>query len=413
MSKGDLMRPVKPPTTRAKPPTTRVRSLVTAGAALVVTVGLAPPAAATTSESPASLHDQVVDAAYAEVAQSTLAHVQWADAHVNVVREAPGWAYGTVVLQAPPTKSAKPRDWLFAAHQGDDGWQVALDGQAEFAELVQQSPAVTKEEKAIFASHAEDAADPGITAGGDWRTGMRLPFTVGQTWTYSGGPHAYDAGTGPWSSIDLAGGDQIVRAARGGVAYTPCVGLVRIIHDRGYSTRYYHLISHPWFNGQSVAEGAMLGYTGVEVGCGGAANARHVHFSLEQHGGFVGIAGHLIGGWVFRNGARQYEGSALHGSRQVWVGGALYNYGRQGFNQGIVDTNGGGTLNKRSGPGTGYAVVGSVADGATVTISCSANGTSHTGRWGTSAMWNRLTDGSWVADAYLYTGTNSPVNGWC
>jgi LasA protease len=81
--------------------------------------------------------------------------------------------------------------------------------------------------------------------------------------------------------------------------------------------------------------------------------------------------------------------------------------------EGIVDANGGGSLNKRSGPGTGYAVVGSVADGATVGVACAANGTSHTGRYGTTSLWNRLTDGSWISDAYLWTGLNVPVNGWC
>ena len=121
----------------------------------------------------------------------------------------------------------------------------------------------------------------------------------------------------------------------------------------------------------------------MEIGCGGAASGRHVHFSLEQNGVFVPIAYHLIGGWVFMNGSQQYYGHALHGSTIQYAGsGYLYNYGVIGFNQGVVDTYGGGTLNKRSGPGTGYPVVGSVGDGAIVTISCSAWGTTHSGRWG-------------------------------
>ena len=39
-------------------------------------------------------------------------------------------------------------------------------------------------------------------------------------------------------------------------------------------------------------------------------------------------------------------------------------------------------LNKRSGPGTNYPVVGSVPDGTTVTIVCQATGTAETGDWG-------------------------------
>ena len=68
----------------------------------------------------------------------------------------------------------------------------------------------------------------------------------------------------------------------------------------------------------------------------------------------------------------------------------------------------------RSGPGSGYAIVGSVNDGATVTIVCSRNGTTHTGRSGNpTSLWNKLSDGSWVSDAFVWTGTRDPVSGWC
>ncbi|MFC7613969.1 peptidoglycan DD-metalloendopeptidase family protein [Actinokineospora soli] len=217
----------------------------------------------------------------------------------------------------------------------------------------------------------------------------------------------------PWSSLDLAGGDQRVRAARGGTAYTMCKGWIRVIHDRGYATDYYHLWNNINVNGAAVAAGAYLGDTGTDVTCGGAASGRHVHFALRQNSAYVGIAGHNVGKWVPENGGAAYQGSALHGSARVYAGGSLYNYGALGFNQGVVDANGGGTVNKRSGPGTGYGIVGSVADGATVTVSCSSNGTTHTGRYGSTSLWNRLSDGTWISDAFLWTGVNGPISGYC
>ncbi len=346
-------------------------------------------------------------------AEPGVASVVWADTRVRVVRaEGDRWAFGTVVLVAAKGSDTNPRDWLFVAeHAGAGaGWRVGLDGEAVFAELSARSPVVSAQEKTIFASHGGRAS---TTAAGDFRTGMRLPYGVDQSWLMLGGPHAYDAGSGPWSSLDLAGGDQRVLAARQGVAYTTCTGLIRIVHDRGYSTRYYHLEGHLWVDGASVAAGAFLGYTGTETGCGGSALARHVHFSLMQNGAFVGIASHIVGKWVPRNGSAQYGGSALHGSTVSYVGGPLRNYGALGFTQGIVDADGDATVNRRSGAGTGYAVVGTVADGTTVSIACSRNGTTHTGRWGTTSMWNRLTDGTWVSDAFVYTGIAGPVNGWC
>ncbi|MFI6266541.1 peptidoglycan DD-metalloendopeptidase family protein [Micromonospora sp. NPDC051006] len=327
---------------------------------------------------------------------------------VTVSRSGAGWAFGTAVALAPHRVDAHPTGAVFVARAEPGGWRVAFDGEAAFGAMAAESPLVTGEEKRVFGT-----APAPLYAGGDYRTGMALPFAVGQTWTLSGGPHGWGGSESPYSSIDLAGGDQVVRAARAGTAYTMCQGWIRVIHDRGYATDYYHLWSNIAVNGASVAQGAFLGYTGTDVTCGGAASGRHVHFGLRQNNSYVPIAGHDIGKWAFANGGAAYQGGARHGSAWTGVGGAIYNHGALGLNQGVVDANGGGSLTRRAGPGTGYAALGSLADGGTVTVSCSANGTSHTGRYGTTALWDRLSDGSWVSDAYLWTGVNGPINGWC
>ncbi|HEY8372847.1 MAG TPA: peptidoglycan DD-metalloendopeptidase family protein [Pseudonocardiaceae bacterium] len=332
------------------------------------------------------------------------------DTRITVTRSAPGWAFGTAVVVTSQETDHHPYGRLFLAERRGDDWHVAFDGEAAFAELSTRAPVVTSaEERRLFAQQGQATA----LAGGDYRTGMQLPFAVGASWYMYGGPHGWAGSDTPYSSLDLAGGDQVVRAARAGTAYTMCQGWIRVIHDRGYATDYYHLWNNISANGLSVSAGTRLGDTGTDVTCGGSATGRHVHFALRQNDVYVGIAGHNVGKWVFQNGGAPYQGSALHGSTLVYAGGQLYNYGALGLNQGIVDTNGGGYVNKRSGPGTGYAIVGSVADGETVTVACSANGTSHTGRWGTTSLWNRLSDGTWVSDAYLWTGMNGPVNGWC
>ncbi|MFG3422649.1 peptidoglycan DD-metalloendopeptidase family protein [Micromonospora sp. NPDC048063] len=336
------------------------------------------------------------------------AHAEAADTRITVTRKSGRWAFGTAVAVTSHEEDIHPTGAIFIAHAEAGGWQVSFDGEAEFGELAAESPLVGKQEKEVF------TRTPGtMYAGGDYRTGMALPFAVGQTWTLTSGPHGWGGYETPYSSIDLAGGDEVVRAARAGTAYTMCRGWIRVIHDRGYSTDYYHLWSSISVNGAAVGQGAYLGYTGTDVTCGGAAYGRHVHFGLRQNSAYVPIAGHGLGKWVFENGASAYQGGARHGSTWRGAGSAIYNYGALGFNQAVVDANGGGSLTKRSGPGTGYAVLGSVGDGATVTVSCSANGTSHTGRYGTTSLWNRLSDGTWVSDAYLWTGVNGPISGWC
>lgn len=325
---------------------------------------------------------------------------------VNVTEEDGPWAFGTAVLATAPNSEELPKGWLFVAHRDGAGWQVALEGERAFATLAARAPVVSDAERPLLTGSS-------LRAGGDFRTGMALPFAVGQSWGMYGGPHGWSGSAAPWSSIDLAGGDQVVRAARAGTAYTMCTGWIRVIHDRGYATDYYHLWSSINVNGAPVGQGTFLGNTGTDVTCGGAASGRHVHFGLRQNNAYTGIGNHNIGKWVLQNGGAAYQGSALHGSTRAGVGGSLYNYGPLGFTQAVMDTNGGGVVNKRTGPGSGYGLAGTVADGATVSISCSSNGTSHTGRWGTSSLWNRLTDGTWVSDAFMWTGITGAVNGSC
>jgi LasA protease len=350
------------------------------------------------------------------------------ETRVEVTREKGGrWAFGTAVVVAPRTEGAAPTGAVFVARAEGRGWTVAFDGEPAFARLAADSPVVSAEEKRLFASAGTaDAADAGADAagtlspadfvrplaGGDYRTGMALPWSAGASWTLTGGPHQWDGASGPYSSVDFAGGDQAVRATRAGAAYTMCSGFVRVIHDRGYASDYYHLTGHVNANGTSVSQGTFLGYTGTNVACGGSASGRHVHFGLRQNNAYVPIADHGIGGWVFYS-TGAYQGYAMHGSTTRNTGSALYNYGALGLTQGIVDANGGGSVNKRSGPGSGYAVVGSVADGATVTVSCSRDGTTHEGRFGATSLWDRLSDGTWISDAYLWTGYNGAVNGTC
>jgi hypothetical protein len=70
---------------------------------------------------------------------------------------------------------------------------------------------------------------------------------------------------------------------------------------------------------------------------------------------------------------------------------------------------GDGYVNLRAGPGIGHQAVGQVWDAGTVHLSCWDYGTSHEGPWGTSNLWDRLTDGTWISDAFVYTGTFQPV----
>ncbi|WP_329412405.1 SH3 domain-containing protein [Streptomyces sp. NBC_00704] len=70
-------------------------------------------------------------------------------------------------------------------------------------------------------------------------------------------------------------------------------------------------------------------------------------------------------------------------------------------------------LNVRSGPGTGYSVVRVLAEGVKVPIHCQTRGTSVSGPYGTSTIWDNIGDGQFVSDAYVHTGSDGFVAGRC
>ncbi|PWI11658.1 SH3 domain-containing protein [Streptomyces sp. NWU339] len=70
-------------------------------------------------------------------------------------------------------------------------------------------------------------------------------------------------------------------------------------------------------------------------------------------------------------------------------------------------------LNVRSGPGTGYTIVRVLAEGAQVPIFCQTPGTTVTGPYGTSKIWDNIANGEYVSDAYVKTGSDGYVTSRC
>jgi uncharacterized protein YraI len=70
-------------------------------------------------------------------------------------------------------------------------------------------------------------------------------------------------------------------------------------------------------------------------------------------------------------------------------------------------------LNVRSGPGTGYTIVRVLPEGANVPIYCQTPGTTVTGPYGTSNIWDNIDSGEYVSDAYVNTGSDGYVASRC
>ncbi|MEU0618325.1 SH3 domain-containing protein [Streptomyces albogriseolus] len=70
-------------------------------------------------------------------------------------------------------------------------------------------------------------------------------------------------------------------------------------------------------------------------------------------------------------------------------------------------------VNVRSGPGTNYAVVRVLQPGSQVRIYCQTTGTTVTGPYGTSNIWDNISSGQYVSDAYVQTGSDGYVAPRC
>ncbi|MFF9869166.1 SH3 domain-containing protein [Streptomyces sp. NPDC013953] len=70
-------------------------------------------------------------------------------------------------------------------------------------------------------------------------------------------------------------------------------------------------------------------------------------------------------------------------------------------------------VNVRSGPGTQYRIVRTLAYNVKVPVYCQKPGERITGPYGTTALWDNIADGEFVSDAYVNTGSDGYVAPRC
>ncbi|WP_097267320.1 SH3 domain-containing protein [Streptomyces sp. TLI_55] len=70
-------------------------------------------------------------------------------------------------------------------------------------------------------------------------------------------------------------------------------------------------------------------------------------------------------------------------------------------------------LNVRNGPGTNFSVVRVLPEGSKVPIYCQTPGTNVSGPYGTSNIWDNISNGQYVSDAYVQTGSDGYVADRC
>jgi murein DD-endopeptidase MepM/ murein hydrolase activator NlpD len=263
-----------------------------------------------------------------EVERSTVSKMFLDSTHVNEV-----WQFGMAVIPAPEDIHAGPEMYLYIAKLTENGWVVAAEFTPEFYLLTQEAPVeiVNADQKQIYLE--------GISLRGNGTSQLSFPFPVGETWTFSGGPHQNSGNADfpyrrPRSAIDFARNSGSVRAAREGVVYrtSTCLNFIRIDHAGGFQTGYYHLINEAVSNGQTVNRGQHIGTASTGAGCGGSASGAHVHFTLRQNGNQIEIPGVDIGGYTVIDTTEAYDGCLRNVStgNQICQWGTITNTGEIG-----------------------------------------------------------------------------------
>ena len=233
---------------------------------------------------------------------------------------------------------------------------------------------------------------------------FQLPFPCGQVW--SGQTRTNHS---PQNSVDFNRtndyGDTVVASAAGKVSRVENEGntsygrWVEIDHGNGYRSRYAHLSVQSVKLGQSVAQGQKIG----EVGSTGGSSGPHLHYEERRDG--VAIRP------VFNGQTALFFGTKSYTSKNKCSGGGGGDGGGSGAVTGTVNTNG-APLSIRKEPSTSATKVGEVDDGDKVTITCQIHGSSVTGTYGTTTLWDFIGTG-YVSDAYVSTGSDGQVAPTC
>ncbi len=160
-----------------------------------------------------------------------------------------------------------------------------------------------------------------------------LPFELGKTWAYTGGPHTAWGEGEPLAAIDFAppatiGGcspsSQYVTAIADGqiVRSEPAIAVLDLNEDgderTGWVIFYLHLgLTDKVRSGVLVKQGDPIGHPSCE---GGSATGTHVHIARKYNGEWILADGPLafnLEGWVSANGSEPYLGTLTKVGRIV------------------------------------------------------------------------------------------------
>ena len=151
-----------------------------------------------------------------------------------------------------------------------------------------------------------------------------LPWPVGESWHYSGGPHAAWNTGSSWAAVDFVppgtqsgcylAEDWVTSMTDGEVTRSGFGAVVVDLDGDGYAgtgwaLTYMHLDNRDRIGvGTAVQTGDQLGHPGCE---GGVSNGTHLHIARSYNGRWIAADGALpivMAGWVSQGAGYEYNG---------------------------------------------------------------------------------------------------------
>lgn len=163
---------------------------------------------------------------------------------------------------------------------------------------------------------------------------MSLPYPVGESWYFTGGPHgAWDSGSA-WGALDFAPPDNtdgnclisshwVTAMADGYIARTGKGSVIQDLDGDGYEQTgwvivYMHVAEEGRVQqGEYAFADERIGHPSCE---GGVSNATHVHITRKYNGEWIAADGQMpfnMDGWISTGDGYEYDGFLTRGSQSI------------------------------------------------------------------------------------------------
>jgi hypothetical protein len=237
------------------------------------------------------------------------------------------WGDGTATRYAPTLNAATAGlQYYFSLDRTKGQWEVLVgEGPGSFIETYRR----------LFGDPAQYAIEPLIPAD-TTSPSLALPWSEGELWFYTGGPHGGWGDGSAWAALDFvpdegylgcAVASSWATAAAPGLVIHSQDGEVMVDLDEdgheetGWVLFYLHVASQGRVPvGTRVRQGDRIGRPSCE---GGFTESSHVHLARKFNGEWIAVDGPLplvLSGWEFHSSGEAYEGTATRGSeeRTAW-----------------------------------------------------------------------------------------------